>query len=190
MPVGTRSVLFGAHCFLLHGWFVAEAWRRLYGFPWDPRLWVAFFVHDLGYIGKPNMDGAEGEEHVHLGADIMERLFGKAWGDFSRYHSRFVAKRECKPVSTLCIADKLAIVLTPGWLYLPMARATGELAEYRRLSEQRAAAGEPVFKAKYVSMNIWDPEEEKWLANVKEYLTRWVAEHKDGKEDTWTPAPS
>lgn len=64
MKIGTRSVLYGAHCFLLHPWFVAAAWWQLYGIPWDPRLWVAFFVHDIGYVGKPNMDGVEGEAQV------------------------------------------------------------------------------------------------------------------------------
>ena len=68
MTVGTKSVLFGAHQFLIHPWFVAWGWWTLYGFPLDPRLWVAFFVHDLGYIGKPNMDGPEGETHPLLGA--------------------------------------------------------------------------------------------------------------------------
>ena len=72
MRVGTKSVLFGAHCFFLHPWFVAAAWWRLYGFPWDPRLWVAFFVHDIGYLGKPNMDGPEGESHPELGARITD----------------------------------------------------------------------------------------------------------------------
>lgn len=76
MKVGTKSVLFGAHCWFIHPWFVALAWWKLYGFPWDPRLWVAFFVHDLGYLGKPNMDGGEGEAHVFLGAMIMGNLFG------------------------------------------------------------------------------------------------------------------
>lgn len=75
MKVGTKSVLFGAHCWFIHPWFVAAAWMRLYGFPVDPRLWVAFFVHDLGYWGKPNMDGPEGEAHVEWGANVMHRLF-------------------------------------------------------------------------------------------------------------------
>ena len=75
MKIGTKSVLFGAHCFFLHPWFVAAAWWKLYGFPWDPRLWVAFFVHDIGYLGKPNMDGPEGERHVEVGARIMSFLF-------------------------------------------------------------------------------------------------------------------
>lgn len=76
MKIGTKSVLFGAHCFLLHPFFVAIAWTKLYGFPFDPRLWIAFFVHDLGYWGKPNMDGPEGEAHVELGAKIMHLFDG------------------------------------------------------------------------------------------------------------------
>lgn len=77
MTIGTKSVLYGAHCFFLHPWFVALAWWRLYGFPWDPRLWAAFCVHDLGYIGKPNMDGPEGETHPLFGARLMTRLFDR-----------------------------------------------------------------------------------------------------------------
>lgn len=77
MKVGTKSVLFGAHCFFIHPIFVAIAWTKLYGFPFDPRIWVAFFVHDLGYWGKPNMDGAEGETHVELGGKIMGFLFDR-----------------------------------------------------------------------------------------------------------------
>lgn len=75
MKVGTKSILFGVHCFFIHPFFVAAAWIKLYGFPWNPAIWVAFFVHDLGYWGKPNMDGEEGEKHVILGAKIMHFLF-------------------------------------------------------------------------------------------------------------------
>ena len=35
MKVGTKSVIGGAHCFLLHPIFVAWGWKRLFGFPWD-----------------------------------------------------------------------------------------------------------------------------------------------------------
>ncbi len=31
VKVGTRSLLFGAHQFAIHPWFVAAAWWRLYG---------------------------------------------------------------------------------------------------------------------------------------------------------------
>lgn len=77
MKIGIKSVLFGAHCFFLHPFFVFAGWWKVYGFPYDPRLWVAFIVHDIGYLGKPNMDGDEGELHPYLGAKIMVFLFGK-----------------------------------------------------------------------------------------------------------------
>lgn len=176
MNVGTKSVLFGAHQFAIHPWFVAAGWYKLYGFPWDPRLWVAFFVHDVGYFGKPNMDGPEGELHPHTGANIM-RIFGQEWHDFSLYHSRFLAKQHGKHFSKLCVADKLAICLTPAWLYLPMTRATGEIKEYMK----DAAIDQ------YKTMNLRSDDQLAWFNSVKVYLRKWVEEHKDMREDTWTP---
>jgi hypothetical protein len=212
MRVGTKSVLFGAHCFFLHPWFVALAWWKLYGFPLDPRLWVAFFVHDLGYLGKPNMDGPEGESHPKLGAQIMTLWFddeptidwdftpirhnekdylwvdnepyGK-WGQFSLLHSRFLSKQNGVNPSLLCVADKFALCLTPAWLYLPMVRATGEIREYMKLAE---AMNDGAGGGKYSAMNISTKDQKAWYADVQDYLRRWVAEHKDGREDTWTPA--
>src|SRR5580658_6759401 len=52
MTIGTKSVLYGAHCAVLHPWFLAAAWSKLYGFPWDVRLWASFWLHDIGYISK------------------------------------------------------------------------------------------------------------------------------------------
>jgi hypothetical protein len=176
MKVGTKSVLFGAHCFLLHPFFVAASWTKLYGFPWDPRLWVAFFVHDLGYWGKPNMDGEEGETHVEFGAKVMRLLFGEKWGDFSMYHSRYYAKRNSRQPSKLCFADKLSFALTPRWLYLPMVNWSGEIKEYLRMAET-ADAGH------------WKPtgyDQRKWHGQLQQYMRDWVEEHKDGAEDTWT----
>lgn len=183
MEVGTKSILFGAHCFFMHPWFIAAAWWKLYGFPFDPRLWVAFVVHDLGYLAKPNMDGPEGETHIEMGGTIMDCLFGAPWGDFCRYHSRFYAKKDGRRPSRLCVADKLSIVLTPSWLYLPMVKWTGEIKEYMALAQKRTTAGEP----KYASMQLTTSDQARWYADVQEYMRRWVAEHKDGAEDTWTP---
>ena len=73
MRVGTKSILFGVHNFLVHTPLVGIAWWRLYGFPRDPRLWFAFLLHDIGYFGKRSMEGPEGERHVELGARIMGR---------------------------------------------------------------------------------------------------------------------
>jgi hypothetical protein len=178
MKIGTKSVLFGAHCFFLHPWFVAWGWWKLFGFPFDPRLWVAFFVHDLGYIGKPNMDGPEGETHVEFGAGIMARLFGKEWGDFCLYHSRYYAKANGAQPSRLCFADKLSFVLTPRWLYLPAVTATGEITEYLK-NARKADSGH------------WKPtgfDKDIWHRQLCEYMTKWVEEHKSGTHDTWTDA--
>lgn len=174
MKIGTKSVLYGAHCFFLHPFFVAIAWTKLYGFPFDPRLWIAFFVHDLGYLGKPNMDGEEGETHVELGAKIM-RVFGKEWADFSMYHSRYYAKKHGAQPSKLCFADKLSFCYTPQWLYLPMVNANGEIKEYLK-------------NAKNSEDEHWKPVEDQklWHKQLSEYMAKWVNEHKDGRVDTWT----
>lgn len=223
MKIGTKSVLYGAHCFLLHPFFVAIAWIKLYGFPFDPRIWIAFFVHDLGYLGKPNMDGPEGETHVELGGAIMHLFDGwykdtkiifsptspeidnmllneykirrsfKVWGawgpwlfvkwtrstkwrDFSIYHSRYYAKKNGAMPSRLCFADKLSFTVTPRWLYLPMVNATGEINEYLKNAKKESKSGH------------WRPVEGQllWHKQLREYMIKWVAEHKDGSQDTWT----
>ena len=188
-PVGTRSVLFGAHAFWLHPFFVAAAWRKLYGFPFDPRLWAGFFLHDIGYWSKPNMDGPEGESHPELGARIMRELFdcrnrwshdcdrecSHRWYDFCLYHSRYYAKARGAKPSRLCFADKLAFALTPAWIYLPMVTLTGEINEYLA-SAQTTESGH------------WTPtgfDKKKWHAQLCIYMRKWVAEHLDGSEDTW-----
>lgn len=179
MKVGTKSVLFGAHCFAIHPFFVMTAWIKLYGFPLHPAIWLSFFFHDLGYWGKPNMDGEEGETHVELGAKVLGFFFGKKWADFSRYHSRFYAKKDGVNYSKLCVADKLAITLEPHWLYLPRVNWTGEILEY--MAQAKNGDG------KYNSMKITTESQKKWFANVCEYLRKWVEEHKEIKVDTWTP---
>src|ERR1041384_2655743 len=130
MKIGTKTVLFGVHCFFIHWFFVMISWWRLYGFPKDYRLWAAFFIHDLGYFGKPNLDSAEGELHPIVAAEIMHKLFDKPdsdyWYNFAKYHSRFLAKRDNMSYSPLCCADKLAIWMTPRWFYLIQANLSGE----------------------------------------------------------------
>ena len=212
MTIGTKSVLYGAHAFWLHPWFVAVAWWQLYGFPWDPRLWVALFVHDLGYLGKPNMDGDEGEQHPLFGARVMALFDGHWWREtrlllnidqtfwasrygtlnmgrwarFSLLHSRYFAKRLLLQPSRLCIADKLALALTPGWLYLPMVRATGEIDEYMAQAVYRAKSNEALSEDERRAVVSGD--QQRWYGGVQAYLRRWVAEHKDGQVDTWTAA--
>lgn len=173
MKIGTRSVLFGAHQFLLHPLFLAVAWQKLYGFPWDLRLWAAFFVHDLGYLGSGDMDGPEGEKHVELGARIMRTLFGDSWGEFCGRHSRYYARARGLSVSRLCVADKLAFVLTPNWLYLPMTVATGEIFEYIERSVDRQA-GDRSFRQSELTLLKPNAAPADWLKAIKSYTSRWV----------------
>lgn len=185
MRIGTRSVLFGVHQFLLHPVLLFVAWWKLYGFPWDPRLWLAFFVHDLGYLGKPNMDGLEGEAHPILGARIMG-LFGQEWHDLVLLHSRYFAAAKGRQPSRLCYADKLVIVLEPSWLYLPRAWASGELEEFLEVAATRGALSPNVTAAEragYLSRDPWQ-----WHAALKSYMRRWLCEHVAGGEDGWTVA--
>lgn len=197
MKIGTKSALFGAHQFLIHPWFVAYAWWTLFGFPWDPRLWVAFFVHDLGYIGKPNMDGPEGETHPRLGARIMSILFDLnrgfrwsnggpigEWGFFALLHSRYYAKTLGMQPSRLCMADKLAIALTPGWLYLPMVRASGEIHEYMAHAKHRIVGNTNISEDE--RRRVTSASQVEWYAGVQSYCRRWAFAHKDGAVDTWT----
>ncbi len=87
-------------------------------------------------------------------------------------------------VSKLCYADKLAFAMTPGWLYLPMARATGELAEYMAKSRDRQAGGAGFTETEHTRLESGDPT--LWLEGLQSYTKRWVEEHQAGGADTWT----
>jgi len=153
MRLGTRSVLFGIHQPLWHGPTVWAAYHKLYGREaFSMPVIVACFVHDLGYFSCKSMDGPDGVEHPRLGARIMHRLFDKPcdkcecaralgywedlrhdykWHDFALYHSRSMAVKDKAPrFSKLCVADKLALSMTPWWFYIPIATLTGEIKEY------------------------------------------------------------
>jgi len=182
--VGTKSVLFGAHCFFIHPFFAARGWWALYGCPWDPRLWVAFFLHDLGYVKKPNMDGPEGERHVELGARIMGRIFGRSWRDLCLCHSRYYAKRLGCHFSRLCVADKLAFVMTPAWLYIPMTRATGELSEYMDRAAERQAGGDKFTAEESALLGSHNPN--LWLQGLKSYTRRsWTQTEQPSTSLSW-----
>lgn len=167
MTVGTKSLLFGVHAFWLHPFFVAWSWWKLYGFPQDLRLWVAFIVHDWGYWGKRDMDGPDGRNHVEVGGRIMETLFGVEWGNFTRRHSRHWAKTNGVPPSKLCFADKLVAYYEPVWMYLPRAWLSGELAEYMGNAQPGHTP-------------------RSWYRALGQYMKKWVEVHKNGESDTWT----
>jgi len=182
MKVGTKSLLFGVHQVIIHPITVFIAWWKLYGFPKDPRLWIAFIVHDWGYWGKPNMDGKEGETHVELGARIMSKLFDiddhvsfdwndmiyklkkgtdKYWYYFTLYHSRFYAKANNASISKLCVADKYAFIILPKWFYIFTGTLSGEIKEYM---------------AKGRSGKIWSNKSD-WYNNLHSFIKGWIKEN-------------
>jgi hypothetical protein len=120
---------------------------------------------------------------VRSGQFVGGHLLGR-WGKFSLLHSRYFAKSLGLQPSRLCVADKLAIALTPAWLYLPMVRATGEIREYMAHAKHRIVG----------NINITDEEkqrvvsasEREWYAGVQSYCRRWAYAHRDGAIDTWT----
>lgn len=141
MKIGTKSVLFGVHQFIWHPITVGVAWRRLFKVWPTWREWVCIFVHDLGYWGKPNMDGTEGREHPVFGAHMAQMLLDRdrqiplKWGttyhDLTLFHSRQYAKMRGVEPSLLCWADKYCVVCEPRWFYLLRARLSSEVTEFK-----------------------------------------------------------
>jgi hypothetical protein len=93
------------------------------------------------------MDGEEGRTHPELGAQMAHWLFDKKggvdfwttyppiWYEFCLFHSRYYARQTEHPVSALALADKMAFVITPWWIFLPLARLSGTLKEYMHEAE-------------------------------------------------------
>lgn len=136
MKIGTKSLLFGVHQFLIHPFFVFGGWVKLYGWP-NWKTFVCIIIHDWGYWGCSDMDGKEGEIHPEWAANIVNKyLDGWENKDPNEYyylcllHSRFWAKKLGPPPSGLCWADKLGTALMPTWLWVFLARLSGELDEY------------------------------------------------------------
>ncbi len=168
MKVGTKSILYGVHAFWLHPFIVAIAWTKLYSFPLDPRIWLSFLVHDIGYIGCTSIDGPDGKLHPILGSKMMS-IFGPNWSDFVKYHSRGQARRDNKPVSKLCLADKLAWTIEPWWLYIPRATLSGEIYEY-----MNSAVGHFTFSNK-----------REWYAQLQQYAINIVKDIQSGGQGKW-----
>jgi len=125
MRLGTRSLLWGCHQFILHPLFVLIAWYRLYGAPTPAQL-LAIIVHDWGYYGCETMDGPDGSKHP---------LHPPNWvrGEARRqiiFHSRHLSTQMCRSPSMLCWADKHSLNLIPSVMWGVLAWMSGEGWEY------------------------------------------------------------
>jgi hypothetical protein len=74
-------------------------------------------------------------------------------------------------------------MMTPGWLCLPMARATGELAEYMAKSRDQQAGCAEFTETERIQLESADPAV--WLERPQSYTKRWVEDkHHAGGADT------
>jgi hypothetical protein len=164
MKIGTKSLLFGGHQFILHPAFVFVAWIRLYKSLPNWKETICIVIHDWGYWGKPNMDGAEGEQHPIWAGAWAEKHLGPQYLELCRYHSRFLARQHDCEVSKLCLADKYGVALMPIWLWVLLCMATGEINEY--MSDAKYEINKPA-RARYSS-----PQE--WFKSYKKICQKWI----------------
>lgn len=140
MKIGTKSILFGIHQFIIHPIVVYKAWCFLYGKPSFKEL-ICIIVHDWGYWGKPDLDGPEGITHPALGAIIVNKLFKRnRWYYLCAGHSRSYCKfindqlgYEVLQISKLCWADKLSFCFENRTFYMMRANLSGEWHEIYEL---------------------------------------------------------
>ena len=131
MRIGTKTLVFGGHQVLLHPLFVVMAWRRLYHCLPSWREMVCIAIHDWGYWGKPDIDGEQGEQHPMWAAKKVGRWWGARYYNLVAYHSRFLARKDDKPLSRLCLPDKYGVALMPTWLWALLVWLSAEHEEYR-----------------------------------------------------------
>lgn len=134
MNIGTRSLLFGCHQFILHPLFVIIAWvrvNRLIGTKLTFTHIIASIIHDWGYWGCREMDGNSGLQHPIFGANLIYRITGSQWWyEECLLHSRHWAKKMERIPSNFCWVDKLSVALMPPWLWAILAYLSGEGWEY------------------------------------------------------------
>jgi len=188
MKVGTKSLLFGVHQFLIHPLVVALAWRKYYGrWPQDKAEWVSIIVHDWGYWGCDDMDGATGRDHPLRGCEIAwdilksDRAARQKAATLCLGHSSNFAMSRGEPVSDLYAPDKLSILFEPRWFYLLRGFASGEIWEYLDRAPKIARAGEwmhqlscPAYTGAVRPMSPW-----KWINWYREKMRKKFYEVQD-----------
>ena len=155
MKIGTKSLLFGLHQFLIHPLLVYIAFIKLYKRLPNLMETICIAIHDLGYWGQGGIDSQGGERHPYLGAHIARRLFGEDGWQFVIGHNDNTAKKEGLPRSALFYADKYFYVLIPLWLHYLLGRLSGEYKEIaQREGEFMPSVYKEVVTAMFASFSI------------------------------------
>ncbi len=131
MRRGLKSLLWGAHNFFLHPLTVYLSWVWLYHSLPTWREAICILIHDWGYWECETMDGKDGAAHPNWAANLVGHWNWREEHSLILLHSRHLAKDLNMDPSRLYYADKLSFALIPACIYVPMARMSGELQEYR-----------------------------------------------------------
>lgn len=172
MKLGTKSLLFGCHQFILHPLFTFTAWSKLYHGSKPPPLFpriLACIIHDWGYWGCPTMDGNCGDQHSVWGANAIYRLTKDNWWyEELLCHSRFFARRMNMTPSTFCWVDKLSTAIMPSWLWATLAYISGEGWEY--LENPMYEIHRPADKRTWVALYLFHARMRQWtVTTLSEY---------------------
>jgi len=125
MKRGLRSVIFGMHNPIFHGFFVTIAWIKIYHEIPSIREMICILFHDIGYIKQDIIDGTE-DKHPEMGAKICGQIFGKEYYNLCISHSRDYATKNNLSLSKLGYADKYSVFVTPNLFYLIVGHLGGE----------------------------------------------------------------
>jgi hypothetical protein len=180
MKLGTKSLLFGCHQFILHPIFVTAAWIKCYKELPSPKEELCIVIHDWGYFGKPNMDGPEGETHPVWASNFAYRHLGLYYGRLCLLHSRFLAKSKKMPVSRLCLPDKIGVGMMPVWLWVGLGSLSGEVREYMKQDKYEINHLGPngtSFRTPSMFFKDYKKITKRWLANPSD-----LDERVNGKE--------
>jgi hypothetical protein len=96
------------------------------------------------------------------------------WENFTAYHSRSYAKKYGMDFSKLCVADKLAIALTPAWLYIPLATLSGEIKEYMADTRKLHPKNCPDDDVWFDLQSEYKP---RWFEGLQSFMRAWVKEN-------------
>lgn len=129
MKLGTKSLLFGLHQFILHPLVMVVAFRRIFGRMPDTAELFSIIVHDWGYFGKDGIDINGGELHPYLGAKISRFLFGERGWNLCIGHNDGARQDEGLKRSVIFAADKYYYVLLPTLIHRTLATLSGEYKE-------------------------------------------------------------
>jgi hypothetical protein len=119
MTEGTKSVLLGAHQFILHPILVLIQFMRFH--KRFPQWWelVGIFLHDMGYCGLNYLSNKKSKPlHVYRSAALAKKLLSKL-GRGDEVFEFIMGHLGTYPVrSDLYWPDKLSQLITPkSWLY-------------------------------------------------------------------------